>query len=51
MFFEETKQFTHIHAHREQQRTHREKMEENDKYFNLLPELALQWENFPRQWI
>ena len=41
--------YTHTHTHREQQRTH--KMEENDKYFILLPELALQWENFPRQWI
>ena len=49
-----SKQVTHTHTHKQQQRTHRGKWTKrarncNDKYFTILPELALQWETFPRQ--
>ena len=45
---------THTHTHKQQQGRHRGKWTKrarncNDRYFTILPELALQWETFPRQ--
>ena len=41
-------------THKQQQGRHRGKWTKrarncNDRYFTILPELALQWETFPRQ--